>query len=91
MSQQAHLILMANQIARNLAIRGEDAAARATADHIASFWDARMKAAVLIDNTGLSPIAAAAFEILRKRTNPPHVTRATQFEQGDGIERSDAG
>ena len=38
------LIYMANQIARNFAVQGEAEAAAATADHIAKFWDPRMKA-----------------------------------------------
>lgn len=55
------LIRMANQIARNLAVRGEAAAAAATADHIRQFWDPRMRAALLaVDRATLSPIAAAA-------------------------------
>ncbi|MEX6724809.1 formate dehydrogenase subunit delta [Parapedomonas caeni] len=55
------LIRMANQIARNLAVRGEAAAAAATADHIRQFWDPRMRAALLaVDRAALSPIAAAA-------------------------------
>jgi formate dehydrogenase subunit delta len=52
---------MANQIARNLAMEGEDAAIAATAEHIRLYWDPRMKAAILADDrTALSPIAAAA-------------------------------
>lgn len=91
MSQQAHLIYMANQIARNLAAMGDDIAAKATADHIASFWDRRMKEAILADGSGLSPIAAAAVELLRHQANPPHVTRATRFDEEDGVDRADAG
>ena len=37
------LVYMANQIARNFAAQGEDAAIAATADHIRLFWDPRMK------------------------------------------------
>jgi len=52
---------MANQIARNFAVQGDDAAIAATAEHIRLFWDPRMKAAILADDrTALSPIAAAA-------------------------------
>ena len=52
---------MADQIARNLAVMGEDEAIAATAEHIALFWDPRMKAAILADDPAhLSPIAAAA-------------------------------
>ncbi len=52
---------MADQIARNFAAMGEDEAIAATAEHIALFWDPRMKAAILADDPAhLSPIAAAA-------------------------------
>ncbi len=40
------LAYMANQIARNLAALGEDAAVAAIAQHIADFWDPRMKTAI---------------------------------------------
>lgn len=60
-----HLHYMANQIARNLAAGGEEAAIAATAQHITDFWDPRMKAAILAsDRTALSPIAGAAVERL---------------------------
>ena len=59
------LIRMANDIARNLAAQGEEAAIAATAQHIKDFWDPRMKAAILgTDRGGLSAIAAAAVERL---------------------------
>ncbi len=57
----AHLAHMADQIARNFAIQGEEAAAAATAEHIRLFWDPRMKAAIKgAEKAALSPIAAAA-------------------------------
>jgi formate dehydrogenase subunit delta len=43
MNTQDHLVYMLNQIARNLAIKGDEKAAIATADHIEQFWDPRMK------------------------------------------------
>lgn len=59
---QATLIRMANDIARNLAPQGEAAAVEATAQHIRDFWDPRMKAALRAgDRAGLSPVAVAAF------------------------------
>jgi formate dehydrogenase subunit delta len=82
----AHLVYMANQIARNFETMG-DGAAKATADHIASFWDPRMKAAIWDDPDGLSPVASAAFALLRAQGAPPAQTRATKF----GDDRSDAG
>ena len=56
---------MANQIARNLAAQGEEAAVAGTAQHIRDFWDPRMKAAILADTlTALDPIAQAAIKRL---------------------------
>jgi formate dehydrogenase subunit delta len=61
----ARLHHMANQIARNLAAQGEDAAIAATAQHIRDFWDPRMKAAILGgDRSPLDPIARAALDRL---------------------------
>ena len=54
---------MADQIARNFAIQGEEAAIAATADHIRKYWDPRMKAAIRgSDRAALSPVVAAAVE-----------------------------
>lgn len=56
---------MADQIARNFAAQGEEAAVAATAEHIRLFWDPRMKAAILADDrSALSPMVAAAVERL---------------------------
>lgn len=56
---------MAEQIARNFAAQGEEAAAAATAEHIRLYWDPRMKAAILADDpAALSPVAAAAVKSL---------------------------
>ena len=69
MSKQSadKLVMMANQIARNLAIQGEDIAIEATADHIRKFWDPRMRAMiakhVAAGGKGLDPIAARALEL----------------------------
>lgn len=90
MRQREHLVDMANQIARNFATMGDVDAAAATADHIAMFWDPRMKASVLADATGLSPVAAAAIELMR-RGKPSSQTPATQFNAADEIGHSDAG
>lgn len=58
----AHLVYMANQIARNLAHEHDPVAA--TADHLLRFWDHRMKALiaahVAAGGDGLDPVAAAA-------------------------------
>lgn len=62
----AKLRMMANQIARNFAAQGEEAAIAATAQHLRDFWDPRMKAAILADDrAALEPIAREAVERLR--------------------------
>lgn len=87
----ARLIYMANQIARNFCALDHDDAAAATADHIAHFWDPRMKMAIAGDEADLTPIAARAFAILREQGQPPSQTRATRFNAVDSRGRSDAG
>jgi formate dehydrogenase subunit delta len=67
----AKLAHMANQIARNFAAQGEDAAIAATADHIEKFWDPRMKAQVRAGGgEHLSPIAARAVARLQDTQAP---------------------
>ncbi len=56
---------MVDQIARNFAIQGEEAAIAATVEHLQLFWEPRMKAAIVADDRALlSPIAAAAVDRL---------------------------
>ena len=51
---------MAEQIARNFTVNGEDAAIAATLDHIRLYWDARMKEALIAaDQAAMSPTVAA--------------------------------
>jgi formate dehydrogenase subunit delta len=68
------LVMMANQIARNLATQGESKAVTATADHIARFWDPRMRAAIIAHaakgGEDLSPTARAAVLSLPSPTTP---------------------
>jgi len=58
------VVRMANQIARNLKARGEDAAVAGTAEHIRLFWDPRMKEAAFNllsePDCGFSSLARAA-------------------------------
>ena len=83
---------MANQIARNLEIRGHDAAVDATAEHIWKFWDPRMKAQIFdADLTALVPIAREAIQHLAGGAHPDPQTRATEFNTVDEIGHSDAG
>jgi formate dehydrogenase subunit delta len=62
------LIYMANQIGRNLATEHDPATA--VADHIARFWDPRMRA-MIVDHldgggAGLDPLSIAALRRLRE-------------------------
>ncbi|MBS0504683.1 MAG: formate dehydrogenase subunit delta [Proteobacteria bacterium] len=70
MNQRETLVMMANQIARNFATMSETEAAKATANHIALFWDPRMKAMILDQSDGLTPPAAAAIDLLRNGDPP---------------------
>ena len=87
------LIYMANQIARNLATHPDPAAA--TADHIASFWDPRMKANILAHlkggGGGIEPIAVSALQMLMRRGAPAPQTESTRFNRVDEAGGSDAG
>ena len=86
----ARLAYMADQIARNFAALDHDDAVAATADHIATFWDPRMKAAIFAaDPAALSPMAAAAVRRLSEGSEPAPQTRATKFNAVDEIGRSD--
>lgn len=94
MSNDEKLVYMLNQIARNFEALGHDRAAAATADHVASFWDPRMRARIrkLTDNgsAALDGTARAALDLLAQRTPVPQ-TRATVFASVDEPGRSDAG
>ena len=82
----------ANQIAKNFVAIGHDRAVLATADHIESFWDPRMKEAVFSsDRSGLDPIAAEAVAHLYEKGHPGSQTRATEFSKHGGLHNSDAG
>lgn len=64
---EAKLAMMANQIARNLAARGEEAAVAETARHLRDFWDPRMRSAIVAaDRAALDPIAARAVDLLEQ-------------------------
>lgn len=57
------LVMMANQIATFFAAQGEARAVPQIADHIAKFWDPRMRRDILVHveqgGAGLSPLALA--------------------------------
>lgn len=87
------LIYMANQIARNLATHAEPS--KAVADHVASFWDPRMKAMIFAHlragGKGLDPIAAEGLAELASQGAPDHQTEATRFNHVAEAGGSDAG
>ena len=95
MSNIERLVYMANQIARNFEVLGEEIAVASAADHIATFWDPRMKEQIFerVDRAdgGLSPTAARAVLLLRDAGAPPPQTRATEFNAVDEAGHTDAG
>jgi len=95
MNSIEHLVYMANQIGRNLEALGHDHAVAATADHIASFWDPRMKRLIFerleAGDPALSDIARAAVTCLRDRGAPAPQSGATEFAAVDQPGGSDAG
>lgn len=64
------LVMMANQIAKNLAVNGDDRAITETADHISRFWEPRMRNLIgehlAKGGEGLDPRVVKALEILVK-------------------------
>jgi formate dehydrogenase subunit delta len=66
MQSSDKLVMMANQIARNLMVHGDEEAASLTADHMRKFWEPRMREQILerldAGGTGLSPVARRAVE-----------------------------
>lgn len=83
---------MVEQIVANLAVRGHGKAVAATADHIATFWDPRMKTAICADDrAALSPIAGEAIDLIAAGIAPPCQTGATQFNSINEVGHSDAG
>lgn len=82
MSTSERLVYMAHQIARNLATMGEAQAIEAVADHLANFWDPRMKAQIIVIAKDrpecLSPIVARAVAMMAQRA-PAHQMGGTKF------------
>lgn len=89
------LVYMANQIVRNIAPVADDTAVKALADHIAHFWDPRMKQMIFayIDagGEGLLPPALEGLKLLKDRGAPKSQTSVTQFANADGSGHFDAG
>ena len=95
MSNLERLIYMANQIARNFEALGHEHAVAATADHIVSFWDPRMKARILecLDeqSEALSDTAREAVGLLHANAMLSSQTKATAFNAVGESGHSDAG
>lgn len=95
MNSLEKLVYMANQIAKNFAATSHDSAAHATADHIAQFWDPRMKQMIFdrldAGGEGLDPLAHDAITILHESGPPPSQTRATEFNTAHESGHADAG
>lgn len=64
------LVMMANQIVRNLAVQGDDKAVLLAADHMRKFWEPRMRAQIrahyAAGAAGLTPLAKLGVEQLLK-------------------------
>jgi formate dehydrogenase subunit delta len=69
------LVYMANQIGKFFAHQGEAAAVASTADHVARFWDPRMRTAIFMHleegGAGLDPIALKAVQALKAKAAAP--------------------
>jgi len=95
MNSADKLVYMANQIAKNFAGMTAEQAALATADHIAQFWDPRMRHMIHerleAGGEGMDPIAHAAISHLRDNGPPPSQTRATEFNKAHESGHADAG
>jgi formate dehydrogenase subunit delta len=68
------LVRMANQIAAFFRTQGEASAPAMVADHLAKFWEPRMRKAIIAHGKaggeGLDPIAAQAIVMLAESTSP---------------------
>ena len=70
MQSSDKLVMMANQIVRNLAVHGDDKAVMLAADHMRKFWEPRMRAHIRAHYeagaAGLTPLAKRSIEALLK-------------------------
>jgi formate dehydrogenase subunit delta len=66
------LVYMANQIGKFFVHQGETAAVGSVADHLAKFWDPRMRTAIFahLDSggAGLDPIPLKAVKLLKEKS-----------------------
>ena len=74
LSSMEKLVYMANQIARAFEAQGHDEAVAATAEHIASFWDPRMRKMIFdhvaAGGEGLGETALAALRQIMPQAAP---------------------
>jgi len=79
------LVYMANQIGKFFTSQGPDKAAAGTAEHIARFWDPRMRAAIFAHleagGAGLDPVVREAIDKLRPAQ--PKQSQITQRSSAD--------
>jgi formate dehydrogenase subunit delta len=72
------LVYMANQIGKFFASQGRDKAVAGTAEHLAKFWDPRMRAAIIAHldagGVGLDPPVHEAVDKLRATQRPKSET-----------------
>lgn len=70
MQSSDKLVMMANQIVRNLAVHGDDEAVALAAGHMRKFWEPRMRAQMRAHYeagaAGLTPLAKLAVAALLK-------------------------
>jgi len=68
------LVMMANQIAKNLEIQGEDRAVAEMSSHIKRYWEPRMRATmksyIEADGSALSPLATKALHVIWPDVKP---------------------
>ena len=72
-STEDRLVYMANQIGAFFATQGHDKAVPGIADHIAKFWDPRMRAQIFAHlehgGEGLTPLVKEAIETLARNAS----------------------
>ena len=95
MMDTTRLAAMANQIASFFATQRGQSGALETADHLRKFWEPRMRADLMsrvdtdgAEAAGLSPMAAAAIEELRRA---PSARALPEGKVGDGADRAPLG
>jgi formate dehydrogenase subunit delta len=84
------LVYAANQIGKFFTSQGADKAAAGIAEHIARFWDPRMRTTIIAHleagGAGLDPVVREAIERLRaeqrRRSEMPHESARERSREG---------